>query len=148
MTEDYQDHLFDSTIAFDESPEALAAYIEAGGDIDTGMRKWLASQIRLHFPKPRGGKDPRSDVKFFMFVRGWCLQESFDLVARKLKRHTGTEPGPMDILNALPELGEPITVEDGLRHVIDSGAFGTTVETEINGLRKKFNRGKKLINGK
>lgn len=37
-TTTFQDHLFDSTIAFDESPDALAAYIEAGGELDQGMR--------------------------------------------------------------------------------------------------------------
>ena len=75
ISKKYQDQIFDATIAYDDNPEALAAYIENGGDLDAGARKNLASLIRRYFPKPRGGKNIRSDVDFYMFVREWCLQE-------------------------------------------------------------------------
>jgi len=41
---EYQDQLFDATIAYDDSPEALAAYIENGGDLDEGARKHAAGR--------------------------------------------------------------------------------------------------------
>jgi hypothetical protein len=148
MSDEYQDHLFDSTIAYDDSPDVLAAYIEGGGDLDEGMRNHLASLIRLHFPKPCGGKKTRSDVDFYMFVREWCLQETFSRVARKFECKTGQAPTPLQVIDAFAELSEDITTEDGLKHVIDTGAFGVSPDAEIGGLRKKYNRGKALVRGK
>jgi hypothetical protein len=147
MSDEYQDHLFDVTIAYDDSPDALAAYIEGGGDLDEGMRNHLASLIRLHFPKPGGGKKPRSDVDFYMLVRGWCLQETFSRVARKFERKTGQAPTPEQAIEAFAELVENITTEDGLKHVIDTGAFGVSRDAEIGGLRKKYDRGRALVRG-
>jgi hypothetical protein len=151
MTEEddseFQFRLFEATIAFDDSPEKLARYIEKGGELDKGMRKRLASMIRQHFPRPRGGKNPTSDVELYMFLEDWRLQEPINRVIDKLKRRIGSAPEPQKVFDALPKLLEPVTVEDGLQHVIDTGAFGTTPDTDINGLRKKYNRGKKLVTG-
>lgn len=145
---EYQDQLFDATIAYDDSPEALAAYIENGGDLDVGARKHLASLIRRYFPKPRGGKNTRSDVDFYMFVREWCLYEPVRRVAEKLQRQTGKPPSPMEVLGAFQELHESVSIEDGLKHVIETGAFGVSPDAEIGGLRKKYDRGRDLVNGK
>ena len=145
---EYQDQLFDATSAYDGSPEALAAYIENGGQLDEGARKHLASMIRRYFPKPRGGKNTRNDVDFYMFVREWCLQEPFNRVVDKLKRQSGETPNIMQVWEAFPELGEHLTTEDGLKHVIETGAFGVPPDAEIGGLRKKYDRGRDLVDGK
>ena len=148
ISKKYQDQIFDATIAYDDNPEALAAYIENGGDLDAGARKNLASLIRRYFPKPRGGKNIRSDVDFYMFVREWCLQEPFNRVAEKLRRQSGEVPSVMQVWEAFPKLGEHLTTEDGLKHVIETGAFGVRSDAEIGGLRKKFDRGRDRVNGK
>lgn len=143
----FQDHLFDSTIAYDRSPKALAAYIEAGGDLDEGLRKHLASMIRRYFPKPRGGTDPRGDIEFYEFVRDWCIFEPIRRVACELRKRSGDDPSAEEVISAMPVLSKKLRNEDGLRHVINTGAFGLTPDTEINSLRKKYNRGKKLASG-
>ena len=148
MSDEYQDHLFDATIAYDDSPEALAAYIENGGDLDSGARKHLASMIRRYFPKPVGGKNTRSDVDFYMFVRQWRLQEPFKRVAEKLRQQNGETPSTIQVWEAFAELNEVVSTEDGLNHVIETGAFGVSPDAEIGGLRKKYDRGKALVTGK
>jgi hypothetical protein len=109
------------------------------------MRKHLASLIRLHFPKPRGGKQSRSDVDFFIYVSGWCSQEPFTRAAERLRRETGELPCPTEVWEALSTLFETLTIEDGLEHVIETGALGISPDAEINGLRKKYARGRTLV---
>ena len=47
--------------------------------------------LRMYCPKPRGGKNPLSAVKFYKYVREWCVTEPIQRVAetlrKKLARH-------------------------------------------------------------
>jgi hypothetical protein len=147
MNDEYHDILFEATIAFDDSPDALARYIENGGDISDGMRVHLASMIRKYFPKPRGGKDPTSDVDFYMSVEDWRLMEPYRRTAKMLKRKTGIFPTVEQVYDGFAKFGKELSIEEGLKHVIDTSAFGVNPDTELSGLRKKYERGRKLLNG-
>jgi hypothetical protein len=143
--EAYQAHIFDLTIAYDSNPEAMAAYIEGGGELDDAMRKRLASGIRRHFPKHRGGKDTKGDVEFFAYVERWCSVEFFRRATQKFRSKNGALPTAEQLFGALPELKVRVTTEDALRHIIEIEVFGASPDTEINSLRRKYDRGRALL---
>ena len=147
MCDEHQDRLYDATIAFDNSAEALADYIEGGGELDLALRKRVASLLRKYGPKHRGGKDPRRDIEFYEFVRDWCLFQPFQLLSDKLQKKTSRLPEPEEIFEHFGKLGKHLSTEDGLKHVIETGAFGVSPNAEIGGLRKRYDRGKALVSG-
>ena len=40
-----------------------------------GLTGHTLRYLRMYCPKPRGGKNPLSDVEYYMYVREWCVTE-------------------------------------------------------------------------
>ena len=108
--------------------------------VDHPLCKGLAGHtlryLRMYCPKPRGGKNPLSDVEFYMYVREWCVTEPVQRVAETLRKNTGKAPILEEVYEEFS--GTILTTEDGLKHVIETGALGIKPDAEFGGLRKIY----------
>ena len=99
-------------------------------------------------PKATRRQEPLSDVEFYMYVREWCVTEPIQRVAETLRKKTSKAPTLEEVYEEFSDSGTILTTENGLKHVIETGALGIKPDAEIGGLRKKYDRGRDFVTGK
>ena len=137
-------HLARERLLYDD-PIALAAYIEDGGEIDVALRWFLAERLRRRkqrqFPSPRGDKNERRDMEVFEAVE----KIRVDMAMQAGKDGDGGFAAYMKRVSK-----EMPTIDAGLvRYIKTAPEFkDQDGDVEIGGIRKQYDRGRKIAKGR